>query len=493
MKYKILQLSILMLTIFSSCKKSYLDTYSTTAVAAADALGSTQNAWAALNGIHRIMYTQYDAQPQGGFGGIMVIRDLMGEDVIYTLANGRQDFQGHVRWLDHRNVNSGNSRFVFRLYYRLISNANVLINGIDGVPGPQKDKDYIKGQALVYRAWAHFELVQYWGERYSAGGPNSGLGVPLLLTNTVEGQPRATVAEIYSQVNKDLDEAIVLLEGYTRTGSAAKSNFNKSVAQGIKARVALAQQNWDVAATMAAAARTGFPLMSNTEYLSGFNNTGIGEWMWGSDQIADHNTFFWSFFANMGCNFNGTNTRTQPKAINSALWNALPATDVRKSCWDLTGATVPIPPGGARIPYQSKKFLAFDAATSIGDVPYMRSAEMYLIEAEARARQGGKDAEARQALFTLVKNRNPSYVLSVNSGQALIDEIMFHRRVELWGEGFRWLDLKRTNEPLNRNLAPNTNPTISLQMTVPAGDKLWQWLFHQDEINTNPNLVQNPL
>src|SRR4030095_441433 len=236
MKYKLILWSFLVIAIFNSCKKSYLDTYSTTAVPAVDALENISNAWAALNGIHRIMYTQYDAQPQGGVGGIMVMRDLMGEDAIYTLANGRTDFLGHIRWLNHRNVNSGDSRFVFRLYYRLISNANVLINGINGVPGPQKEKDYIKGQALVYRAWAHFELVQYWGERYNAAGPNSGLGIPLLTTNTVEGQPRATVAQVYAQVNKDLDEAIGLLEGYTRTGSAAKSNFNKNVAQGLKAR-----------------------------------------------------------------------------------------------------------------------------------------------------------------------------------------------------------------------------------------------------------------
>jgi hypothetical protein len=188
----------------------------------------------------------------------------------------------------------------------------------------------------------------------------------------------------------------------------------------------------------------------------------------------------------MGCNFNGTNTRTNPKAINRVLWDALPATDVRRGCWDLTGATVPIPPGGARVPYQSKKFLAFDAATSIGDVPYMRAAEMFLIEAEARARQGGREADARQALFTLLRNRNPNYVLSTNSGQALIDEIMFHRRVELWGEGFRWLDLKRTNSPLDRTVVPNTNAAIALTLQVPAGDKLWLWLFPQDEINTNP-------
>lgn len=493
MKYKLSFLALFIVLFSASCKKEFLDTFSTTAVSASDALATTQNAYAALNGIHRIMYIQYDAQPQGGYGGIMVIRDLMGEDVLYTLANGRQDFSGHVRWLDHRNVNSGNTRFVFRLYYRIISNANILINGIDKAEGPQADKNIIKGQALVYRAWAHFELVQYWGERFDAAGANNGLGVPLMLTNTLEGQPRATVAQVYAQVNKDLDEAIVLLDGYTRSGSAAKSNFNKNVAQGIKARVALAQQNWDVAATNAIAARAGFTLMSNADYLAGFNNTANSEWMWGSDQIADHNTFFWSFFANMGCNFNGTNTRTNPKAINRTLWDALPATDVRKGCWDLTGATVPIPPGGARIPYQSKKFLAFDAATSIGDIPYMRAAEMFLIEAEARARQGGREADARQALFTLIRNRNPNYVLSTNSGQALIDEIMFHRRVELWGEGFRFLDLKRTNSSLDRTVVPNTNAAISLTLQVPAGDKLWIWLFPQDEMNTNPQLVQNPL
>lgn len=492
-KYKIFLLATTVALFCASCKKSYLDTFSTTDVAAGDAVASTQNAWAALNGIHRIMYTQYDNQPQSGLGSVEIIRDLMGEDEILTRASGRQDFGGHIKWIDHRNVNSGNSRFVFRFYYRIIANANVLINGIDNATGPQKDKDYIKGQALVYRAWAHFELVQFWGIRYDAGGTNDNPGVPLLTENTLIGQPRATVAEVYTQVNKDLDQAITLLDGYVRTGSAAKSNFDKSIAQGIKARVALTQQNWDVAATNASAARTGYSLMSNSDYITGFNNANNVEWMWATTQITDHNTFFYSYFASMGCNFNGSNTRTQPKAINSALWNAIPATDIRKQMWSLNGASVPIPPGGVRIPYQSQKFLASSSSLSIGDVPYMREAEMYLIEAESKARKGGQDAAAQQALFDLVSKRDPSYVKSTNTGQALIDEIMFHRRIELWGEGFRWYDLKRTNAPLNRNLAPNTNASVSSIFDVAPGDKLWQWLFPQDEINQNKALVQNPL
>ena len=122
----------------------------------------------------------------------------------------------------------------------------------------------------------------------------------------------------------------------------------------------------------------------------------------------------------------------------------------------------------------------------------MRTAEMFLIEAEARARQGGQDAAARTALFNLLINRNPSYVLSVNSGAALINEIMFHRRVEFWGEGFRFTDLKRLNLPLDRTGIPNHLIALISLTSVPAGDSKWEWLFPQDEINANPAIVQNP-
>ncbi len=493
MKKYILSTLVVISLGFSSCKKDFLDTFPTTSVSATDALASTKNAIAALNGIHRVMYTQYDAQGQAGEGSVNLFRDYMGEDIVFPLANGSAGHITWYQWVSHRNVNSGDMRFVYRFYYRLISNANVLINGIDGVPGLDADKKMIKGQALAYRGWAHFQLVQFYGMRYVAGSPNTQLGVPLMLTNTLIGQPRATVEEVYSQINKDLNDAETLLAGYVRAGTAAKSNFNVNVVQGIKARVALTQQNWAAAATNAIAARSGFNLMTNAEYLTGFNNITNQEWIWGSRQIDDHNTFFFSYFAYISCNFNSTVLRTQPRAINANLFNSIPATDNRKKCWDLTGATVPVPPGGARVPYQNKKFLAQSSSISNGDVPYMRAAEMYLIEAEARARQGGQDAAAQAALFTIVKNRNSSYVLSTNTGQNLIDEIMWNRRVEFWGEGFRFTDLKRTNQPMSRAGIPNHLVALTLITTVPAGDKLWEFLFPQDELNANAAIIQNPL
>jgi hypothetical protein len=416
----------------------------------------------------------------------------LGEDIVFPLANGSTGHLTWVQWQNHRNVNAGDMRFVYRFYYRLISNANILINGIDAVSGPASDKRMIKGQALVYRAWAHFQLVQLWGERFKVGVANAQLGVPLLLTNTLEGLPRSTVDEIYTQVNKDLDEAIVLLAGYTRTGTAAKSNFDVNTARGIKARVALVQENFELAATNAIAARTGYTLMTNPEYLTGFNNINNQEWIWGSRQISDHNTFFFSYFAYISCNFNSTVLRTQPRAMNANLWLSIPTTDIRRQCWDLNGATVPVPPGGARVAYQNKKFLANSDALSIGDVPYMRAGEMLLIEAEARARQG-QTAAAQTALFNLARNRNASYVQSTSTGATLLNEIYFNRRIELWGEGHRFTDLKRLNLPMSRVGIPNHLDALILVRTILVGDIQWQFLFPQDEINQNKALIQNPL
>ena len=123
----------------------------------------------------------------------------------------------------------------------------------------------------------------------------------------------------------------------------------------------------------------------------------------------------------------------------------------------------------------------------------MRASEMLLIEAEARARNN-QDAQAQDALFILARQRDPNYVKSTRTGAALINEIMTQRRVELWGEGFRFYDLKRLNLPLDRTGA-NHNASLAGVFNVPAGSDLrWQFLIPLSEINnTNGVVVQNPL
>ncbi|MBS7564447.1 RagB/SusD family nutrient uptake outer membrane protein [Mucilaginibacter sp. Bleaf8] len=473
----------------SSCKKDYLNTAPTDQYNKDVVFSTTANAYGVLNGIYRLMYSQYSNQNEGGESSVMIDADLLGEDLVFP-TTGNNWFVDSYQWLMHRTVNSSQDYFVYRYYYRLIGNTNQILENIDAATGPDADKKAIKGEALAIRAFCHFKLVQLYGKRYVAGGNNTQLGVPLVATTSVEPQPRATVEDVYKQINADLDAAITNLTG--ASARTTKSHINLNVAQGLKARVALTQQDYATAAAYAALARTGLSLMSNADYMAGFNNLSNTEWMWGITQISDQTTYFYSFFAYMSVNFNSTNIRSNPKCINSALYERISATDVRKKLWDPTGtdATFPVPPNGSRFPYMNRKFLANSAANSYGDLTFMRAGEMYLIEAESNARQG-KDVLAQDALYTLAKNRDASYVKSTNTGAALIDEIMTQRRVELWGEGFRFFDLKRLDLALNRNGA-NHVTTVAKVLEIPKGDPQWEWLIPQNEITSNPKIVQNP-
>lgn len=479
---------------FASCSKDYLEENPTDSISETVATTTADNLYLIVNGIHRSLYLRYQSsQGKGGAGALMIQNDVLGEDYVMTArANGW--FINAYQWNDHTNESDSDDLFPFRTYYRIIRNANSVINA-ENVSGSTNLIKQSKGQALHYRAWAYFQLVQLYGKRYEAGAVNSQLGVPLRLEVSSEPIVRATVEEVYSQINIDLDEAILALEGYVRPN---KSHISKTVAIGLKARVALVQGNNTLAAKLAVKARSGYSLMSTSDYFNNFSNYESDEWMWGSHLVEDQSLYFANYGAYISRNFASSNIKGNPKAINSTLYHTIPTSDVRSKIFDPTGQHLNLPAGvtisSRHIlkPYTSQKFIAAGEGDSRMDIPYMRVSEMYLIEAEAKARSGTDDAGAANALFEMAKVRNPVYTLSTNTGNALLEEILLQRRWELWGEGFRFYDLKRQNLPLNRNGA-NHQAALALVLDVPVGDNRWQWLIPQSALDTNPLLEQNPL
>jgi hypothetical protein len=480
--------------LFSSCEEAYLDTTPTASIDAGSAYATTKNASAAINGIYRSFIVRYlSSQGHSGHPAMMIILDKMGEDLIIGTTAGTNGWHANeTRWVAHRSDVNTMAQFPWELYYRIIGNANIGIANIDKAVGPAADRNTLKGEALALRAFGYFNLVQLYGKRYDATAkPNTQLGVPLVLEPTTEGKPRNTVEEVYTQINKDLADAAALLT----TSRLNKSHINLSVVKGLQARVALVQQDWANAAKFAAEARAGYVPMTATQYQDGFQDISNSEWMWGFDHLEDQSEFFGAYHSYISCNYNSTVIRTYPNVINNLLYAQIPTTDIRSKMWveTPTATNSVIPPGGVRPKWLNQKFrLPGTPSTSAqGDVPYMRAAEMYLIEAEARARLNDA-AGASQVLFDLVKTRDASYVRSTRTGVALINEILLQRRIELWGEGHRFFDLKRTNAALNRN-GTNAIASVALIFDVAPGDVRWEFLVPRREINANPAIVQNPL
>jgi starch-binding outer membrane protein, SusD/RagB family len=82
------------------------------------------------------------------------------------------------------------------------------------------------------------------------------------------------------------------------------------------------------------------------------------------------------------------------------------------------------------------------------------------------------------------------------SGQALLNEILLQRRLELAFEGDRFWDLKRRNQGIERDAVKgdlaNGGGTPYIFTSLPAGDHRWNLPYPQREINFNPNMKQNP-
>lgn len=481
------------LPFFTACEKDFLETFPTDQVSSGTAVSTTGNAMTALNGIHRALYIRYGSQGRGGAGFFNLFMDEMGEDHVFNSATWTTGY----RWLVNASPTDSYNEAHWAMFYKWIANANVLINGIDDAEGEQAEKDIIKGQSLLYRAYGHFQLVQTWAAAYNKGGGNTQLGVPIKLDNSIEPIERSTVEEVYAQINKDIDDAMVLLKGYTRPN---KSHLNAAVAMGLKARVALTQGNWAIAVKYAQDARKDYPLMDQDTYKLGFrdNLDANGEFMWASHIVEDQTNYFGNLGAYLSRNYSSSSIRANPRSISKLLYDKISDTDVRKTLWDPTGKHENLPEGveivgnAKKYPYTNQKFLSVSTSISLMDVPMMRAAEMYLIEAEALARDG-QNALAAQVLFNLVSTRDNAYNLSSNTGQALIDEIMVQRRVEMWGEGFRWLDLKRLGQRLDRTGSNHKASVANDVLEVEVGDNRWVWPIPRDEVDANPLVEQNPI
>lgn len=479
-------LPLVWMLVFTSCNSDFLDREPSNKYTDDMLLTSTEGGMMLLNGTLRRTYISYESHAQYGQKAVDIMTDMLGEDY-YTGDGYWNNYESWYSWLAHRSANDEDNKFVWMYYYGTIDNMNLLLAHVDAMKGEQKERDNLKGQAYAFRAHSYFKLVQLYAERYKPEGRNTQLGIPVYTHPTSEGKARSTVEEVYTRINTDLDSAMMLLT----EGRIHISHFNLNVAQGIKAEVLLTMGKYKEAAKMAHEARQGFGLMPQELFAAGFNSVNNPEWMWGMQIKVDQSTIYASYFSNTDPCSVGYNELGNEKRINSQLYDAMNDSDVRKSvCVGADGATLDSDNGEFIVPpYTVNKFRLPSYTNWSGDYCYMRAAEMYLIEAEGLARSD-QSKEAAKVLYELVSARDPKYKLPDVTGNALVEEVMLQRRLELLGEGFRFMDMKRLNLSLDRT-DKGHEETFLKPAKVDAGDIRWQFLIPTQEMTSNPNMVQN--
>lgn len=518
-------------TLLASCGSDYLETKPTASVSSTEAVATTDMAYKALNGIARCQTTQHYAFTQGFAGENAIMRlyeNLPSQNYNYNYyASGWAPIHNQTF---HNRTSTIYDGYAWYYYYQLIGQANRIIAHIDAATGSDEDKKFIKASALSFRAYSYEKLIHYYCYRWQDSNNGASQGVVLRLDESTGDAPFATLAETVNQIYKDCQEAITLFGESGIDRPAAEVWIpNANVAHAVYARAALFRQDYQTALDQAKLAKQGYPLMSNDSYAAGFCEP-TSEWIMGSYGDDSENNFYWSYGTQGACNgyyATADGNPTGAGTIGHELISRIPNNDARKQNFltedkfpnlDLSkeskyyytfgilgmmddniyeqadsivkahqakGLTTPYQAGFYYLDANLKFYVK--AQPGVGYVPFIRSSEMVLIEAEANYFLG-KTAEAQAALVELnaTSGRNPEYTCT-KTGEELLSEIQDYRCLELWGEGFEWSDFKRWNKAVVRKTfkeGGNAHQSVAITIKPEDGNK-WTWGVPLNETDYN--------
>ncbi len=306
--------------------------------------------------------------------------------------------------------------------YKQIFYSNTVLEGLSKINPTASEHiqwENLSGSAYFFRAWAFYNLVQFFSEPYDAKTASMSLGVPLKLEADVNKKyDRGTLEGTYSQIAKDLTQALDLLP----EKSEYPTRPDKIAANAFLARV--------------------FHTMENYEEALKFANICLSL----KDDLIDYNTL------------DSLATRPFPKGILGK--NSEVIFYSRLIGYGFFSSGVLFPDSVLTRLYQEhdlRKTLFFHPSTGrfigsySGDATLFSGLavdEILLIRAECYARLNQlQNATKDLNRLLLTRYKKDTYIpLQTSDKEELIRLILRERRKQLFSRGLRWVDLRRVNK-----------------------------------------------
>lgn len=129
--------------------------------------------------------------------------------------------------------------------YSAIAAANQALRGIEELGNSNGSLNSLKAEALLARAYAHFQLVSIWGKAYNPATADSDLGVPyvdVVETELIKKYERASVAEVYAKIEADIEEGLKYVTNDYKTSGY---HFSINAAKAFAVNFYLTKGDWD--------------------------------------------------------------------------------------------------------------------------------------------------------------------------------------------------------------------------------------------------------
>lgn len=352
--------------------------------------------------------------------------------------------------------------------YERILQANMALEGVSSITPSVEDRqawDNVKGSALFYRAWNHYQLAQLFCGVYNTTNTVTQLGIPLRLESDVTvTAKRATVEETYRSILDDLHGAMDLLP----TAPVHKFRPSKGATYALLCRVYLQMEDYG------ASAKYGELCLKTFGALVDFNELDFsGSYTFDSDYGMSNPEVL--FMCRLPAPTSMNLTRQN---VDTTLLDMYAMDDLRRLAYFRT---------------YTNGSIIFKGSYSGGSSFFTGLAidEVYISLAESYARLGDRD-RARDNVAKLLAHR---YAVGASTPDETVDDdgllafILAERRKELIFRGTRWEDLRRLNK--KAETAVDLRRKIDgLEFELPAGHPYWVWPI-PDNVIDRSGMAQN--
>jgi len=456
-KLSIIILAIALLGITFSCTKDDLEPTLAQSKNILVSINTTEDLLTLLNGTYnRMTQASY-------YGRDLIIFNEVRSDNCFSNGNSG-------RFLTPAAMTLGNNEAyvtdTWSQIYAVIAEANLIIGATD-IEGDEDEINHIKGQAYAIRALAHFDLLKLYGQQHVTGGDPT-LGIPYVTVFKDDNllPVRNTVAEVKTNINNDLIQALNLMD--ESLNNPSKQYITTYAVNALQARVAVYFKDWPAAKLACEAVINS----DNYEIISPENFPKI----WTQDGPV--NSIFELAFSSIdNQNINGLQYIYRGENYGDIealadLTDLFEADDVRGFSTGMLGIE------GGSLLRNMGKYPSIDYSDEIFLIRYE---EVVLMYAEALFEIDNNDPEALVWL-----NKVPAKRKATLYSEATKANIMLERRKELCFEQFRFDDLARTGSDI---------PLVAALKQTHGGPQYGSYKYAFPiplaELNANSAMVQN--
>lgn len=446
-----------------------------------------------------------DMSSTSGYGTeLLLFGDLLGDKLFMSSTNSLYLFTANKTY----GPNQSDFSF-YRLMYNIIMSCNLVIN--DTHVKSNANVERIKAEAKLMRGYAYFILVNYYSPAPTSG-INQEYGVPIVLGNydSLIQPARSTVAQVYEQIISDLKAG----EQGTEAMPSTKVLLGKAAAKLLLSKVYLTRR---APGDAQLALEYTNDLISNQGYINQSGGYVSGPYDIMPIATTDYVTYFssdndavsenrpetiWELDQNENTNIvTGIGSNVALPAYYSRLdskrnlifmqsfYNSFAtgtnntSTDVRRSLFAANNAVGNVGYWTNKYPNKTRPDANSGLKDYMRNLKVLRFADVELSHIEALYHTGQQTLALTELNAFVLKRRGKPYT---STGANLLTDILTERAKEFYGEGQRFLDLKRYNLPITKatNCVSNCD--------VPANDKLFVLPVSQSAVNANQNLKQYP-